>query len=299
MTTATWSKISSACCRQPGTGHLMLFLTLLEGNMGVTKNFGWLAVSGSLVLLVSAWHIAPAGATVMTMDFRSTSGAWDGNNTDVVRYYGNYGNRVTADELPGGETGYQPASYGGWNYHYYYGSDGGATPNVAVSLSQYDNGDLSHNIPKSYMDTNWDKILFAAGACPQSWYYTFSPDLGYVVNVGSFTLRNWSSSWGAGAGSWTLHADSVSGAAIASGNWTQTLGDANLNTINVNASSGAGQVVVLEFHMDAGNKDQTANIGFDNLTFSQMTVPEPGTLNLVLSGLIGLLTYAWRMRQCG
>jgi len=54
-------------------------------------------------------------------------------------------------------------------------------------------------------------------------------------------------------------------------------------------------VVGSNFHTDGGWN--TNDIGIDNAKLSSVASPEPATLTLLVSGLVGLLAYAWRRRR--
>ena len=261
-----------------------------------------LMTAGLVVLLVSAGLVAPAGATLMTMDFRGISSIDGsevnaGNENDVIQYYSHYATRVTADNLPGGSVGYQDVTEAGYHEHYYYGSDMGATPNVSVLASV--SGEANLHL-RTYNDANWDKIVYLTditGANTQtgSAFWTFTPDAGYEVGLGSFTMKNYNTSYGVATGSWTLHANSPTGTALATGAISIPLGDATLHTFSVNTTGGNGQTVVLEIHYASGSDEE--NNGMDNISFSQTVVPEPSTVVLLGTGLLGLLAYAWRKRR--
>jgi hypothetical protein len=53
-----------------------------------------------------------------------------------------------------------------------------------------------------------------------------------------------------------------------------------------------GKSLVVQFEQ-AGS----INLVCDNMRMSSAVVPEPGTLALLATGLIGLLAYAWRKRK--
>jgi hypothetical protein len=71
------------------------------------------------------------------------------------------------------------------------------------------------------------------------------------------------------------------------------LGQFNDFTISYTApSSGAALGKTLQV-MVGGE----ACVGLDNVRLSDSTVPEPGTIVLLGTGLLGLLAYAWRKRK--
>ena len=90
--------------------------------MSAMKKCVGLMAIGLLALLVSAWLVTPAAATVLTMDFRNPPPGlppplndYNGAYLPGVSLCGDftyYGNRVMADELPTGadwvSTGYGP-----------------------------------------------------------------------------------------------------------------------------------------------------------------------------------------------
>ena len=66
----------------------------------------------------------------------------------------------------------------------------------------------------------------------------------------------------------------------------------------VNAGDSAiGNGIGVMVGMNAPTTSGTKVIGFDNLRCSSELVPEPSTLALLATGLIGLLCYAWRKRK--
>ena len=149
----------------------------------------------------------------------------------------------------------------------------------------------------SFSDASFDKEVYANAGGAQDLYVTFSPDSGYKVDVASFTLQTYpgAPTGAGGTGTWTLYDGSTSGTVISQGSWDQSSKTITaVNTYTVNALSvvvgAVSDAAVLDIHLNGDGNN--GYLGIDNISFSQVATPEPGTLALLVTGLIGLLAYA-------
>jgi hypothetical protein len=250
--------------------------------MSARHKWGWSMATGLLTLLVVTSLIAPAGATILNFDIKNSSDNYVNNS--AIANWSDYGKNVSATDI----STYQTGASGN---HYYYGLGDGATPNVAASWS------ASTTTVYTYNGGNWLKAFYIY-ANDKSVYLTLTPDAGYAVDVTSFQSMGYGGSNGTGTYVWTLHADSTTGASLATD--TVVCTDGATRTAAINTTGAYGQTVVLEIHENSGA--DYSNLGFDNISFSQVAAPppptpEPGTLVLLVTGLLGLLCYAWRQRK--
>ena len=118
---------------------------------------------------------------------------------------------------------------------------------------------------RNYTDSTWDKVVYDVTVGASSFFYTFTPDAGYQVNIASFTRQNYyAGSYDTGNGSWTLHANSTSGAAIATGT-IPVVTDNAIHTMSINAGGSVSQTVVWEIHLTAlSEKTAVGRFGFQN-----------------------------------
>jgi hypothetical protein len=121
-----------------------------------------------------------------------------------------------------------------------------------------------------------------------SFYFTFTPDVGYAVRVNSYDLLNYS--FGGHSSEITLYKDSVGGtplvATYADNNVASGPGASQHYDLIAGGSVFYAGTVVLEVkHINGTNW----TLALDNLSFEQQLVPEPATLGLFAMGGLALL----------
>ena len=233
------------------------------------------------------------GAAVLTFDIAPTPAL----NTELDP---NYGQRVP-----------NTFSSGGFSY----GAAGGATPNVTVGYGT----SVAAGAPCSFAPGSttscmyfWDNnfgdltnvIAQAAqsGAAAGIINITLTADPGFLVTINSFDLAGWPNNGPTGS-------FGINGAEVLDGSstvlWATGALSVPVNTGGHDHLTPGISGQVLQVRIDASNLGggNTANVGIDNIGFSQLSdsqlgsVPEPATFGLIGSGLVALAAVSRRLRK--
>lgn len=234
-----------------------------------------------------------ATATVLTMDgeVSNTNNAAPppaggnaygplGNGSTIVSEYGDYVSGATQTNVSTVDFGAPPY----W-YNFSYGNNGeGYTPNVKVAKLIVTSNNTTAT--RSWTSAgNLSKVAYPATSTTAGgkWYWTFTADPGYLVNLISTDVVLFTS----GPLATTLN--------VYSGDDPLSLGGLLYSSGSVNATnvgqtvplSGTGSALTLEFNLPAG-ASLSGNWAADNIVFSQRAVPEPATavLSIVALGAI-------------
>lgn len=216
-----------------------------------------------------------ASASVLTFDFTPTPAL----NSQIDS---TYGDRVTA------------ATMGGFSY----GAAGGFTPNVELSY-----GPASGNFPGGcpfdangcvyFWDNDFGDLTNVAAQSAQSGAnyglleLLFTTDAGFQVNLDSFDLGGWPSNGGVGRpASFTINSvavfDAGNNVLFSQNNVVVPVTAGGRVSFSPNVSGSSLRLVIDAGNLTAGNG---ANIGIDNVQFSQTDMPEPATSALIALGL--------------
>jgi hypothetical protein len=223
-----------------------------------------------LVLVILGGFDTPAYATRLTMDVRNGSDVYLGN-ADMVTTHSTYGSNVTATSQTSG------------SFIYHYGLESGPTPNIATTwLSS-----PTSNVPKTYDDPQWTTVVWMFSAIPNNLFIAFTPAAGFAAKLESFTVDNYSvGSSPTQSGGWTVHDALKTGPSLATGSWSSANVAHDTIARSINYTGNAGQTLVLEIFQSSGSLGQ---MGYDNVIFSQVAVPEPNSLTLTLFSFAAFL----------
>lgn len=208
------------------------------------------------LLALAAAHRASATVLVFNNDIGLDLIADSGLNNSG----NNYGNRVAASSQSDFE----------------YGSTGGFTPNVAITYGTNPTGSVFHGFINGYGDL--DHGVYATSQTSDFIFeLTLTADLGTLINFSSFDVA------GFGDNNRTANVTVLDeGNAVLFSQPAISIKVLGHDTFNPNVQ---GDVLKIRLQAVAPNAGNSA-IGLDNITFSQVAVPEPTAATLCLSALV-------------
>lgn len=247
-----------------------------------------------LMTVMFGAYTPSAHATVLVFkDFftnpEKTARAW--NST----FSGEYGDNVT---------NFDPATPLSSGQYVSYGSAGGTTPNITLTIGDFRVSDnlLDLNVSNSLREAgNATYVMGLRDSTVSGWgkAIIFTPDASSSVQISSFDTSNFGGSLANAHVTIVQDAFGVSPVVLwDSGLFTMTGGDGgpsggfNSFTSNVTGAMGASVSLLWSAPLDNG-----LNSTVSNVQFSQVTVPEPGVLGLASIGTISLLGLARRRRS--
>ncbi len=160
-----------------------------------------------------------------------------------------------------------------------HGSNVVGTPNVTLDWSTGGNWDQYAN-----WDGRGDVYQLQASTVANPGRVVFTPDAGFAATITSFDLDEWAGG-GATAVDWSI-SGGTSGT-LASGTWDDfSIADGGRSTVTPNVTGADGEVLTLSFAQAGGNGEYLA---IDNVTFDQVTIPEPSSMALLVLSSLGVL----------
>ena len=189
-------------------------------------------------------------------------------------------------------TGWSLGSYGGptWSWT-------GAWNPIADHYNQDSQGNVQGGEGKNVGD------LYLRDAAEAGTYVTVYTTLTDVLKVGTYSLTvatgiektsspaNWAIRFGTISG--MLAEKSGNGSSLSVG----YLDDKSVSLTIANNNTHLGESLVIELYAISNTPSTIQSAQFDNVRLTYSSVPEPGTIVLLVTGLLGLLAYAWRKRK--
>jgi hypothetical protein len=206
---------------------------------------------------------APAEATILTFEINN-----EGSDIPMPPSYGDNVNSLSDG-----------------NFNYLEGN--GFTPDIVLGYS------ASSGAIKYYSDSEWGDVAYlnslSGSAYPRNFWFTFTPDAGYGVDINSFTLDPYESA--SNTVDWAVYAGSVGGSPLASGSESFS----SNTDVTVSDWTPASGAIIMQISQTAGGNDVLA---LDNLNFDQVViVPEPTSAALLLLAAAGGALLSRRRRR--